>query len=369
VTPFPPRTLSSPSIETLPLSVTVVVCNYNGEQHLPACLGALAAMAGDVVETIVVDNASSDRSLELLERDFPHVRVVQVGYNAGPCVARNVGMREAKTRLVLALDNDAVVSAETLERLLSAHQETGAAIVQPRSVFDSEPDRVHYDGGHFHYVGLIRLRNFYRPLAEAEGEGTLDVDCAISMCLLLDVHTILGMGGYDERYFILFEDYDLSYRLRSAGERIVSVEDTIVRHRAGTPGISFRDGPRYPSSRVFYHSRNRWVFLAKNHQLRTLLVTAPGCLLYECVGLLFALMNGHPFAWVRGKWAALRMIAGLGADRRSVQSARKLRDRELLVGGGLTVTPAAAAKPARAALLRLVNGALGICWSFARPFL
>ncbi len=351
------------------MSVTAVVCNYNGEEHLPACHDALAQMRGDVVETIVVDNLSTDRSLEILARDYPHVRVVQVGYNAGPCVARNVGMRESRTRWVLALDNDAVVCAETLEKLEAARDATDAVIVQPRSVFDHEPDRVHYDGGDFHYAGLIRLRNFYTPLAEATGEGTIDVNCAISMCLLLDRDAILEIGGYDERYFILFEDYDLSYRLRSAGRRIVSVEDTIVRHRAGTPGISYREGPKYPATRVFYHSRNRWVFLAKNHQLRTLIVTAPGWLGYEFVGLLFALANGHPWAWMRGKFAAVQMIFGLGADRRAVQSVRKLRDRELLVGGPLTVTPAVAANPAKARLLRLVNALLGGIWTVTRPLL
>ena len=351
------------------MSVTVVVCNYNGEEHLPACLDALAQMRGELAEIVVVDNASTDRSLEVLAADYPHVRVVQVGYNAGPCVARNVGMRESKTRWVLALDNDAVVCEETLEQLQAARAATGAVIVQPRSVFDHEPDRVHYDGGDFHYVGLIRLRNFYTPLAEAAGEGTIDVNCAISMCLLLDSERILEIGGYDERYFILFEDYDLSYRLRSAGERIVSVENTIVRHRAGTPGISYREGPRYPATRVFYHSRNRWVFLAKNHQLRTLLLTAPGWLLYEFVGLLFATANGHPWAWLRGKFAALRMIAGLGADRRTVQQARQLRDRELLVGGPLTVTPAVAEQPAKQALLGVINTLLGALWRLSRPFL
>lgn len=351
------------------MSVTVVICNYNGEEHLPACLGALAGMRGDVAETILVDNASTDRSLEILARDYPHVRVLETGYNAGPCVARNLGLREAGTDLVLSLDCDAVVSEETLEKLLAAQESTGAAIVQPRSVFDHEADRVHYDGGDFHFVGLIRLRNFYTPLVQALGEGVLDVDCAISVCLLLDREKVLALGGYDERYFILFEDYDLSYRLRSRGERIVSVEDTLVRHRAGTAGVSFRDGPRYPGKRVFYHSRNRWVFLAKNHELRTLLLTSPGWLFYDGVAFAFALLNGHPWAWFSGKLAALRLIAGLGADRRTVQGARRVPDGKLLVGGPLTVTPAVAGSSTKRVLLRLVDSVLKGMWRLMAPLL
>ncbi len=351
------------------MSVSVVICNYNGEEHLPACLEALAGMRGEVGEVLLVDNESTDRSLEIVARDYPHVRVISTGFNAGPCIARNVGMREAQGEFVLALDNDAVVSAETLEALLAAQAQTGAVIVQPRSVFDHEPDRVHYDGGGFHYVGLVQLRNFYVPLAQAQGEGVIDVDCCISMCLLLDRKKVLEIGGYDERYFILFEDYDLSYRLRSGGERIVSVESTIVRHRAGTPGISFREGPRYPGTRVFFHSRNRWVFLFKNHEWRTLFVTAPGWLAYEFVGLCFATMSGHLWAWLRGKGAAIKLLMELGADRAKVQRARQLRDGNLLVGGALTVTPAVAAKPVKRVLLALINGVLKFCWALSRPLL
>ena len=58
------------------MSVTVVVCNYNGEEHLPLCLDALSVMRGDVAEIIVVDNASTDRSRELLQRDYPGVRAL-----------------------------------------------------------------------------------------------------------------------------------------------------------------------------------------------------------------------------------------------------------------------------------------------------
>jgi hypothetical protein len=96
-------------------------------------------------------------------------------------------MRAASSRWVLALDNDAVVAPDTLEKLAAAlAADEDAAIAQPRSVFFAERDRVHYDGGRFHYGGLIALRNFYETLASAEGSGTLAVDCAVAVALLVD---------------------------------------------------------------------------------------------------------------------------------------------------------------------------------------
>ena len=348
-------------------AVSVVVCNYNGEAHLDECLGAIQALRGPIDEIVLVDNQSTDGSLELVRRNFPNVRIVEAGSNGGPAPARNLGMREARNRWVFAVDNDAVLEADVLEKLVAAtEQHPGTCIAQPRSVFHSEPSRVHYDGGAFHYVGLIALRNFYVPLAQAVGEGTLAVDCSVSVALLVDRDALLAAGGYDERYFILFEDLDLSYRMRLEGRTILSVEDAICHHKGGTPGISYREGPSYPRSRVFYHSRNRWLFIAKCYGLRTLIVALPGMLVYELVWFLFALLGGNVLGWIEGKLAFLRYAKETLRLRREVQSRRKLRDRDLLEPGPLTTTPDLATKPLRRLVLGWLNGALSLWWKLAR---
>ncbi|MBL8861471.1 MAG: glycosyltransferase family 2 protein [Planctomycetes bacterium] len=347
--------------------VSVVVVNWNGAAYLEACLSAVRALSGQVGEVILVDNASTDDSLALVRERFPEVRVLALPVNAGPCPARNAGMRAARQRYVLALDNDAVVRPDVLEKLArAAAADASIAIAQPRSVFAAEPSRVHYDGGAFHYAGLIALRNFYAPLERARGAGTLDVDCAVAVALLVDRDRLLGLGGYDESMFILFEDLDLSYRLRACGARIVSVEDALVDHQGGTPGLSFREGPSYPGSRVFQHSRNRWTFLAKCYRRRTLLVALPGIALYEAAWLAFAVLQGHAGDWWRGKRAFLRDGARRRADRARFQAARVVPDRELLVGGPLTITPALKASGARALCDALLSAALRAWWALAR---
>lgn len=349
--------------------VSVVVVNYEGASYLDECLGAVRALAGSVDEVIVVDNASKDASVANVRERFPDVRVIAMERNDGPCPARNAGMRAARNRWVLALDNDAVVQADTLAKLAAAAaSDPRIAIAQPRSVFATEPGRVHYDGGAFHYAGLIALRNFYRPLASAEGRGTIDVDCAVAVALLVDRDALLAAGGYDETMFILFEDLDLSYRLRATGARIVSVEDALVLHKGGTPGISFREGPRYPGSRVFFHSRNRWTFVAKCYRARTIAVALPGLLVYEAAWFGFALVHGHARDWWRGKRAFLALRDRRRADRARFQAARTRPDRALLVGGPLTITPALKAAGIRGALDGFLGATLRAWWWIARPF-
>jgi GT2 family glycosyltransferase len=341
--------------------VTAVVVNWNGERYLAPCLEALRAL--DLAEVLVVDNDSSDGSLELIATRFPEVRVVQVGENAGPARARNLGLEAARTAWVLALDNDVVVPPDLLDPLrAAAASRPGVAVVQPRSVFADDPGRVHYDGGLLHYAGVISLRNWYRPLDEAEGRGLVEVDCFVSLCALVDRHALLALGGYDERMFILFEDLDLSHRLRLTGKTLLCAEDLVVRHDSGTPDLSFRDGKRYPGSRVFYHSRNRWLYLAKCSRLWTLLLAAPGLALYECAWLAFTLRQGGFGAWWRGKLAFCAELPSTLRLRRELQRARVRGDRGLLVGGPLTLTPSLT-EGGGGFGARLLDGALRGWWA------
>lgn len=345
--------------------VSAVVCNYNGEAYLAACLESVLAQAPD--EVIVVDDASSDGSVALVRERFPEVEVLRLARNGGPCVARNAGMRAARHRWVLAVDNDAVLEPGVLDKLRAAlEQEPGACLAQTRSVLYDDPERVHYDGGGFHYLGLIALRNFYVPLARAEGRGVVEANSLVAICALLDRDVVLSRGGYDEELFYLAEDLDLSLRLRLAGERLLSVEDALVRHRGGTAGLSFRGGA-YPRRRVFLHARNRRRILLKSYRYRTLLLVLPAFGAYELVWLLFALRKGELGAQLSGRLAFLRSLPSVLRARRAVQAQRRRRDRDLLVGGPLVLSPSLlGTAPARLAA-RLLDRCLGLWWALIRP--
>ncbi|MEM9382995.1 MAG: glycosyltransferase family 2 protein [Planctomycetota bacterium] len=345
--------------------ISAVVVNYQGEAYLEACIRSIQEQSLPVAEIVVVENASTDASLNVLNSHFRGVEILRMKSNVGACTARNVGMRAAKYRWVLLVDNDVVLAPNTLERLRDALVERPDAVMaQPRSLFKDAPDRVHYDGGDLHYAGLISLHSFGAKLDEVAGPPVEEVDVLISLCLLLDKKEIVEAGGFDESYFILFEDLDLSHRLRLAGHALLKVNDAPVLHDAGTAGISFREGSDYPARRVFFHSRNRWLYMTKCHRAWTLFVALPGLLVYEAAWLAFVAKQGHLGAWWRGKRAYFALFGEARRKRRSVQRRRKVGDRALLVGGPLTLSPnlRTSAGPG----LRILDGVLRGWWAVCR---
>ena len=320
------------------LEVTATVCNFNGGEPLMRCLEALLRQTHPLQDIVVYDNCSEDDSVARVRERFPDVRVVLMENNDGPCPVRNRGLGEAKTPWVLQVDDDVILEEDCLERLVAETELPEVAAVMPRAVFASDPQRVHYDGASFHYIGVMTLRNFFgrRP---TEPEEARDIDACIAMALLLRREAVLSIGGYENGYFILFEDHDLSYRLRTSGHRIRLVPSAIVLHDEGTPGISFRRGKDYPWRRTFLHSRNRWMLLLRNHSLLALALGAPGILFYDLVSVVFATAQGNLVAWCKGKIEFFRRLPALRLQRRAVQGLRTKGDRALLLAEPLTHAP------------------------------
>jgi GT2 family glycosyltransferase len=348
--------------------VTATVCNFNGRPYLGDCLKALLEQTTPPARVVVYDNASQDESVAFVKDRFPQVEVVPMAGNLGPGAPRNRGLEEAKTRYVLQVDSDVVLAKDCLEVLLADAERSGAAITMPRALFDGDRGRVHYDGGSFHYVGVMTLRNFFAP-RPAQAEAPLDVDAVIAMALLVRREAALAAGGYDLGYFILFEDHDLSYRLRARGERLRLVPQAIVFHREGTAGISYREGPAYPARRAFLHSRNRWRLLLRNHSTSALLLGLPGLLAYELFWFCFALVKGLVGPWFQGKREVLSQWRQLMGQRRELQRARKVGDRDLLRAQPLTHAPMVRRGAVSRVAERLLDAWLRAWWWVVRPLL
>jgi GT2 family glycosyltransferase len=342
--------------------VTAVITSHNAKATLAQCVESLRA-AGPIAEVLLFDSGSTDGCADDLKARYPEVVVEALRENVGPCVTRNLGLRKARSPRVLFLDDDMILEPGVVDRLARALDENPRAVLAgPTVVSSRQADVIQYAGGRAHFAGLPHLlRLGDRPDRAPAPEA---VDVLTAGCLLADRQRVLDAGGFDEDYFYLAEDVDLSLRLRQKGWDLVLVPAAVVQNVGGSEGVSLRDDA-YPARRVELHSRNRWILIAKLYDPWTIFILLPALAVYEAAWLAFAVVSGHWSSYLRGKWRAggvlLRSLRGKrGAQRKRVP------DRELLGAPPMTFTRAALAQPMAGRGATFLDGWLRLWWVVLR---
>jgi hypothetical protein len=299
------------------LDTSVIVINWNGRQHLQACLDALAAQQGVEFETLVVDNGSADGSAGFVRGQFPAVRVVALPDNRGFAGGNNAGAREARGRYLVFLNNDTVVQPGWLAALRRAADEPpGFALATSRVVYLHDPAVIDSAGdGVLQWGGAFkRFHGTRAPEAERSGEvfGVCGAACLITKAAFDE------LGGFDEFFFASHEDVDLSYRARLLGYRCRYAADAVVRHH-GSATLG-----RTSAFAVFHGQRNlEWMYL-KNSPLSILVRSLPGHLLYTAAAAGYFARQGRLGAFLRAKLAAAAGVPRVLRQRAVVQRTRRV---------------------------------------------
>lgn len=331
--------MTEPSAGQTP-AVDAVVVNYNGARTLGRCLRALCEQTRPPRAIVVVDNGSTDGSLEELRQRVPAIRLVELGENRGIAAARNAGLAVTRSELVLSVDADVYLSPDALERMLDAQVRHGAALVCPRIVLLPGATQVQCDGAALHFLGTLALRHAWHPLATTS-DGAASVGACIGACMLLRRTDLLEAGGFDELFFFYFEDQELCLRLRSRGRRIFCETAAVALHDRGegTPGLSFRGQGSYPRRRAYLSMRHRWLCILIHYRPRTLVLLAPALAAYELCVVAMAGIRGWLPEWL-ASWRWLVRHAGTIRERRRRAAAgRVVGDGEILAGGPVPLAP------------------------------
>jgi len=340
-----------------PDDVDIAVVSHNGRETLPRLFECLAAAAAPDDRVRVYDVGSTDGTQEWLAAAHPLVVVKRLEENVGPDPGRNWALRDATRPYLLLLDADALLHAEAPASLREA-LDPAARVGTVTPVTLSAPDMIQYAGGGLHFICEAINPYFGRTLAD-RGTQPLDIGAAPGVALLIDVKVAHHIGLWDDRYFIGKEDGDFSFRLRMAGYRLVEDPKALVDHAT-----------RPRSTWLFRHQiRNRWHFLLKNYELRTLIVIAPALAVHEIIQLGMLTARGHLGVW----WQALKELISwmptLRAERHVIQGIRTVGDRDLLEYGPLLVRSDIVGGGVGQALKRGYDEWLRFYWSVARHLL
>ena len=222
--------------------------SYRSRELVRACLASLQAHAGDVrTRTFVVDNASSDGTVEMIRSEFPAVEMIVNELNVGFGAANNLAIQRGSSRYVLALNPDTRVPAGALDPLIRLMDERprvgvcGCRLVREDGSFDHASKRAFptVAGALGHFLGVGRAERAPGVLAQyrAPGVEAGPVDAVNGAFMLMRRAALEQVGLFDEGFWMYMEDLDLCYRFREAGW-VTWYEPTVtvVHVKAGTSG-------------------------------------------------------------------------------------------------------------------------------------
>ncbi len=278
-----------------PVAVSVVIVNWNGGEDLEECLASLRAQTlAEPFEVVVVDNASEDDSLAVLERQRPPVRLIRNSVNRGFAAGCNQGIEGSGGEFVALLNADAVVEPAWLEELVARLRATSAAGAAASRILSYDRRSVFDNAGHvLHGDGLTRGRGRLEP-DRGQFDAVEEVFCFSGCAALLRRSMLDDVGLFDESFFAYCEDADLGFRARLRGWSCVYVPSAVVYHKYS------RATGAYSPLKALNVERNR-VWLAVKNLPLTLLLASPA------------------FTAMRYFWQAWGALAGRGASGRFVR--------------------------------------------------
>jgi len=220
------------------MTVAVLIVNWNSRQLLRECLKSLTAQTRPPDKVIIVDNNSTDDSLQLTGDLLKGAEVIRLAENAGFARANNIAAKAAGAVDALALLNpDAFPSPGWLAALVkAAESQPDVGSFASRMLLDGQPDFLDGAGDSYHSSGRA-WRNGHRTRAGEWPAGDREVFAPCAAAALYRREAFEAAGGFDDQYFCYFEDVDLGFRLRLRGFRCICVHDAVVRHvSSGTTG-------------------------------------------------------------------------------------------------------------------------------------
>lgn len=228
-------------MESYPL-LSALILNYRSPRDAIRCVESLQKQTiSDRMEILVIDNHSLDESVGTFRarlRNKPHVRLIEHRRNAGFAVGNNLASRHAHGEYLLLVNPDNVLppdAAETMIDILKRHPDAG--IVGPALTYPNgklRPSARRFPTLRDLFEKRISPRRWherYRRQTETDGDRTREVDWLVGACLLMRRDFFEKLGGFDERFFLFFEDIDLCRRCHASGKKVLYAPSVRVMDR------------------------------------------------------------------------------------------------------------------------------------------
>ena len=270
-------------------SVTVIVLNWNGKDLTIECLESLKQVNYSNFNILVVDNGSTDGSVELLKEKFPEVSILVLEKNLGYAAGNNRGFASLKPdppEFVIFLNNDTIVDENfigPLVKQLLTHKKASQTV--PKIYYENDPKLIWYAGG---IVNLWTGSIYHLGIRQYDGPAyskTHKTKYATGCCFCMRYEEFKEFGGFDEIFPMYSEDVDLSLWIRAAGKQVWFVPDSKIWHK-----VSASLGGAFSFGKIVRKARGIFLLIKKHANLvqwLTLIVLLPIQLIIVLLKLIF----------------------------------------------------------------------------------
>ncbi len=308
--------------------VSIVIPSYNGKALLKNCLRSLRKQTYRPIEILVVDNGSSDGTAELLDQEFPEVKIVAQKNNLGFAAGCNRGAHDAKGQWILFLNNDTTHAPDFIGCLVeSALQKEEIGIAYSKVLLQSPEGTIDSIGSQMTALGFLTHIGLYEE-DRGQYDQIKEVFSPKGVSFLVRRSLFERLGGFDEQFFAYFEESDFSWRVWLSGHQVVFVPKSQVIH------VSTATASRLDPAVIHFHTyKNRIRSLLKNlGTLRAFWVIPIHLLVCATIAAIHL---------IRGRWSAsgaivrsvlwnLRHLYGTLRARQNVQQKiREVSDRQI----------------------------------------
>ncbi len=291
-------------------SVAIVILNYNGRKYLEQFLPSVLASIYTNKRIIVADNASTDDSIDWMERNHPSIELIRLDKNYGFAEGYNQALGQVESDYYILLNSDVEVTAGWIEPVIQL-METDASVAacQPKLLAWKEQDHFEYagaSGGWLDAFGFPFSRGRVFDVCEKdEGQYNLPqrVFWASGAALFIRAELFHSHKGFDGFFFAHMEEIDLCWRLQLSGHTIMCCPASVVYHVGG--GTL----PKGNSRKVFLNFRNNLLMLSKNLSFSEKLWKMPLRIFLDALFAWKSLLSGEPVAFkavVMAHWAVLK---------------------------------------------------------------
>jgi hypothetical protein len=296
---------------------SVAILNWNGRRYLNDCLTSLEAQTYLDFEVILVDNGSTDGSVEWVTEHFPQVRVIRNETNVGFAAGNNQAISASQAEFVVTLNNDTRAEAGWLAALVAAAEEDPTVgMCASKMLFADRPGVINSTGINLDPVGIAWDRRGGEPDDGQEIES-VEVFGPCAGAALYRRAMLDQIGLFDERFFAYLEDVDIAWRARLAGWRCLYVPTARVYH---VHSATAREGSPFKNRLL---GRNKVWTIVKNYPPARLILYLPLILFYDLAAVLYALAVRRDISSFQGRLQGLRGLPDVWRQRRGILALRR----------------------------------------------